>query len=119
MRNALAFLIRASAHKNMMAQIQNISRRAKLIISITGFLALPNFIVFWCAAVYFGGDALNGYVQNAHYFICAHGACHEVSKSFWTYSYWHTLSAMGGILLVFIEVAVFVSTGDIALDFKK
>ncbi len=62
MRNALAFLIRASAHKNMMAQIQNISRRAKLIISITGFLALPNFI---------------------------------------------------------IEVAVFVSTGDIALDFKK
>jgi hypothetical protein len=103
----------------MIAQIEKISRRAKWIISITAFLALPNFVAFWCAAVYFGGDALNGYVQNTHYFICAHGACHEVSKSFWTYSYWHTLSAMGGILLVFIEVAVFVTTGDIVLDFKK
>jgi hypothetical protein len=50
-----------------------------------------------------GGDALNGYVQNDHYFVCAHGACNEVSRATWSYSYWHAISAYAGIVLMFIK----------------
>jgi hypothetical protein len=103
----------------MMARISQKSTRAKWILRCTGFVALLNFIVFWVIAVCVGGDALNGYMHDGRYFICAHGACHEVSKDFWTYSYWHTISAMGGILLIFIEMAVLVTSGDIVLDFNQ
>jgi hypothetical protein len=36
----------------------------------------------------------------------------------WTYSYWHALSAIGGILLIFVEAAIFVTIGDVVLDFN-
>src|SRR5437879_2244057 len=42
----------------------------------------------------------------------------EVVKSLWTYSYWHALTAMNGILLVFIELAILVTIGDIVLEFN-
>jgi hypothetical protein len=83
------------------------------------FLVVPNFIVFWVISVCVGGDALNGFIHDGHYFICAHGACHEVSRDFWIYSYWHAISAMGGIMLIFIEAAVLVTLGDIVLDFNQ
>ena len=82
-------------------------------------LVFPNFFAFVAGSVYLGGDALNGYVQARHYFLCAHGSCTEVTQQVWNYSYWHALSAMGGILLVFIEAAIFITTGDIVLDFKS
>ncbi|MGH8541029.1 MAG: hypothetical protein ACRETW_11060 [Stenotrophobium sp.] len=83
----------------------------------TAVLALINFYAFIAGSLYFGGDALNGYVQAGHHFLCAHGSCTEVSPAIWQYSYWHTLTAMGGILLVFVEAAVFITSGDIILDF--
>jgi hypothetical protein len=102
-----------------MANFKTISKRAKIILYSTAILALVNFASFWLAAVYLGGDALNGYVQGQHYYICAHGACHEVTRSIWHYSYWHTITAFGGIFLVFIELAIVVTTGDIVLDFNS
>lgn len=39
------------------------------------------------------------------------------SEAIWNYSYWHSRTALNGILLVFIEAAIFVNTGDIELDF--
>ena len=42
----------------------------------------------------------------------------EVVKPLWTYSYWHALTAMNGILLVFIELAILVTIGDIVLEFN-
>lgn len=101
----------------MRANINKISKRAKWIIISTTALAFPNFIIFWLVAVSLGGDALNGYVNNNHYFVCAHGACHEVSKSIWTYSYWHASSALFGIFLIFAELALFVTSKDIELEF--
>lgn len=87
-------------------------------MSITGIVALINFFVFVFVSQYLGGDALNGYIKAGHYFVCAHGGCAEVSASVWKYSYWHALVSMWGILLIFIEAALFVTTGDIVLDFK-
>jgi hypothetical protein len=83
------------------------------------FVVVPNFLAFFVASVYLGGDALNGYVKSSHYFVCAHGACREVSQAIWTYSYWHAVSAVGGIYLIFVELAVLVTTRDIVLDFDR
>jgi hypothetical protein len=44
------------------------------------------------------------------------GHCTEVSSSIWHYSWWHAVTALGGIFLVFAEVALFLNTGDI--DFE-
>jgi hypothetical protein len=99
------------------ARIRSQSMRSKWIMYPTIALSFINFFAFIAGSVHFGGDALNGYVRAGHYFVCAHGSCTEVSRSIWEYSYWHAITAMAGILLVFIEAAVLVNTGDIDLDF--
>lgn len=95
------------------------SKRSKWVIYPTAIIAMLNFFAFIAGSQYLGGDALNGYIQNAHYFVCAHGSCTEVAEKVWSYSYWHALSAMYGILLVFVELAVFITIGDIVLDFNN
>jgi hypothetical protein len=82
-------------------------------------LAVPNFLAFFIGSLYLGGDARNGYVKAGHYFLCSHGRCTEVTQSVWTYSYWHALIAMGGILLVFAELAIFVVLGRVFFDRHK
>ena len=82
------------------ATIKSTSKRAKWVLNVTSVLAVTNFLVFAIVALYVGGDALNGYVQGQHYFVCAHGHCHEVTESLWRYSYWHAVSSGVGIFLV-------------------
>jgi hypothetical protein len=84
-----------------------------LVLYPTVTLVLLNFLAFIIGLLYLGGDALNGYVRAGHYFLCAHGQCVETSRAIWRYSYWHTLAALGGILLVIAETALFLNTGDI------
>src|SRR5436305_387104 len=100
-----------------MANFRRVSRRAKWILNVTAALAFSNFVAFWIASLFLGGDALNGHMTGLHHFLCAHGGCTEVTRAIWAYSYWHALTAMGGILLVFVEMAIFVNTGEIVLDF--
>jgi len=100
------------------ALIRSQTKRSKWIMSATGLLAALNFFAFVFASGYLGGDALSGYVQEGHYFLCNHGACTEVGQSVWTYSYWHALSALGGIFLIVLELAIFITIGDIVLDFN-
>jgi hypothetical protein len=37
----------------------------------------------------------------------------------WNYSYWQAITAMGGMMLFFLEAAMFVTTGDIVLRFDR
>jgi hypothetical protein len=97
----------------MRITFRTFSRRAKWIVYPTVGAAMANFLAFILVSLYFGGDALNGYTKAGHFYICAHGACKEVSSAFWRYSYWHALSAFGLIFLVFAEIALFLNTGDI------
>ena len=55
-------------------------------------VAVNNFLMFWIGAVLLGGDALNGKVENGHYFLGSHGRFTEVSFDVFTYSQWHTRS---------------------------
>jgi hypothetical protein len=82
----------------------------------TSVLVLINFFAFIAASLHFGGDALNGYIKAGHYFLCAHGHCTEVPSAIWRYSWWHTVAALGGILLLFAETALFLNTGDIQFE---
>ena len=92
------------------------SKRAKWVLYPTVVITSVNFFAFIVGSLYLGGDALNGFIKASHYFVCAHGSCDEVSRSVWQYSYWHAVTASGGILLVFAELAVFLNTGDIEFD---
>ena len=92
------------------------SRRAKLIMIPVFILALINFFSFIFIDLYLGGDAVNGYVRDGHYFLCSHGYYTEVSRAIWTYSYWHAMSVFVTHGMVFVSAAVFLNTGDMALE---
>jgi hypothetical protein len=97
-------------------KFRSCSKRAKWVIYPTAWLVVANFFAFVAGSLYLGGDALNGFIRAGHHFLCAHGACVEVSQAVWRYSYWHAITAIGGILLVVAEAALFLNTGDI--DFE-
>ena len=94
------------------------SRRAKLIFIPVFILALVNFFAFFFIDLYLGGDALNGYARDGHYFLCSHGRYTEVSDAVWTYSRWHAISVIVTHASVFVLAAIFLNTGDMALEKK-
>ncbi len=66
---------------------------SKLFISRTLFVtALLNFAVFWVVAVCLGGDAVNGRIQDGHFYLANHGKYTEVSERVFDYSRWHVYS---------------------------
>ncbi|HEY1890117.1 MAG TPA: hypothetical protein VGG63_06905 [Steroidobacteraceae bacterium] len=97
-------------------RFQSYSRRAKWVLYPTVAVVVINFAAFMAGLLYLGGDAMNGYVRAGHYFLCAHSQCVETSRAIWRYSYWHTLTALGGIALVIAETALFLNTGDIQFE---
>ena len=95
------------------------STRARRILSATGWIVALNFVAFFVVAAYLGGDALNGHIENGHYYVCWRGGCHEVSNTIWNYSWWHAISTYAGILILAAEIGYFIRKGDIVLDFTS
>ena len=96
------------------------SRRAKWIVGVTVVLAGLNFVPLWIVNYMNGGaSAVNGYIRNAHYFVCSHGTCSEVSKQMWERSYWFAYSAVGGLLFVVVMLAIFSAKGEVIFDSTK
>jgi hypothetical protein len=60
-----------------------------LIAVLVGFV---NFIWFFAESAAFGGDGLNGYARDGHYFLGSHGSYTEVSQALWTWSRIHGVS---------------------------
>ena len=67
--------------------------KAKLLFCgvIVG-LGLVNFLAFFVAAVYLGGDAVNGKMEAGHFFLMSHGRLTEVNEDVFAYSKWHAYS---------------------------
>jgi hypothetical protein len=76
---------------------------------VVAVVAIVNFMAFWLVAVSCGGDAWNGYVKDGRYFLGSHGAYTEVSRSFWTYSYYHVLLTWVTHGTAFIGMAIFLN----------
>ena len=102
-----------------MARIQHMSRRSRIVLFTTVAIVLVNFAAFINCSMQLGGDALNGHVQAGHYFVCAHGSCHEVTKQIWDHSYRQALSVIGGHSLILLELAFFVISGDMVVGARK
>jgi hypothetical protein len=69
------------------------------------FAALLNFAVFWVVAVRLGGDAVNGRMQDGHFYLASHGKYTEVSGRVFMYSRLHTYSVWVTHPLALLAVA--------------
>jgi hypothetical protein len=76
------------------------------LLNVLGVLFLANFATFFVVALYLGGDALNGYAENGHYFLRLHHQITEVSQPVFEYSWWHAVSLFIMIGLVYAAAAV-------------
>jgi hypothetical protein len=71
-------------------------RRRNAVVHLLGaslfFGGILNFLVYWHVAVYIGGDAVSGKIENDRHFVSSHGKLTQVSKATWLYSYGHKVS---------------------------
>jgi hypothetical protein len=63
-------------------------------LKILVFVAILNFFAFCGVAGYLGGDALNGYASEGHYFLKWRSNYTEVSPDVFAYSKWHAISVI-------------------------
>ena len=70
------------------------SRLLSQLALVVTAVALLDFVSYLFATAYLGGDAVNGKIERGHYYLWGpyHGikAYHEVSRSVFTWSKWHT-----------------------------
>lgn len=71
-----------------------------------------NFAAFWIGAVYLGGNALNGSVQDGRYLLMNHGALKQVTRQVFEYSRWHALS-------LWVTHPLGVAAGMLAIHLRK
>ena len=62
------------------------------IYRIVYLAGMVNFFIFVSIALGLGGDAINGKIENGHYFLRSHGHFTEVTSGIFIYSKWHTYS---------------------------
>ena|ERR1019366_4948982 len=82
-------------------------KEAPIWLRCLAVFAFVNFFTFWIAAGLLGGDAINGKIENGHYFLRSHAHLKEVSSAVFFYSRIHCLSAMAGIFILAIAVVQF------------
>jgi hypothetical protein len=92
------------------------SQRARFTFIPALIIAGLNFASLFIIGTCLGWSAGNGYVREGHYFLSNHGGYFEVARGVWLYSYYHGISVWATHGLVFILLAVFMNTGDMALE---
>jgi hypothetical protein len=80
--------------------------RLRKICTAVFFLCLANFFAFVIIAARIGGDALNGKMEDGHYYVANHGKYTEVSASIFQYSRTHAHSVFVTHPLAFIAAFV-------------
>jgi len=78
------------------------------ILIVVGML---NFFTFIAGITRFGGDALNGYARDGHYFLGSKGSYTEVSREVWQYSYYHGTSVSITHPLMIVAAALWYTYG--------
>jgi hypothetical protein len=74
-------------------------------------LALLNFLAYFFVALYLDGDAVNGKIDDGHFYLGSHGRYTEVSVRIFAYSRWHTYSVWLTHSLAFVAVYFVVRRG--------
>jgi len=87
------------------------SRRVIFIAFSAIFVAtVINSFVFVAAALYLGGDALSGKIENGRYYLNSHGHYTEVSAQIFRYSEVHARSVAVSMPLA-ILIGIFLTQG--------
>jgi hypothetical protein len=81
--------IRQSARPTVPGRLLRLLPTLSLIAIIIG---LGNFAWFFAESSQLGGDALNGYSREGHYFVSSHGTYNEVDRAAWEWSRMHAIS---------------------------
>lgn len=80
-------------------------------LKIFNIVFATNLGVFAILSLAIGGDAMNGYVSNEHYFLLGKGFVTEVSSTIYRYSWWHALSVeLSAPLFFILNVARYIAT---------
>ncbi len=77
------------------------------------FVFLANFVLFLAGASYFGGDAINGKVEDGHFYLYGmrtdrqgNKVYTEVSERVFSYSRWHAYCLVATFLVVMATAGV-------------
>ena len=62
----------------MTTKIERVLPYLALLAIVVGFI---NFFWFFAESAALGGDALNGYARDGHYYVASHGSYTEVSEA--------------------------------------
>jgi hypothetical protein len=75
----------------------------RMLVKLCGFAMIVgflNFLLFLAGALYLGGDAVNGKIENGKYYLWGYSyhegtkGYTEVSQAIFDYSRWHVYSVM-------------------------
>jgi hypothetical protein len=85
---------------------QSFVRKLQVARSVLFGVFLLNFIAFVVGTLYLGGDAINGRVEDGHYYLWGkdrhgHGEFTEVNEEVFRYSRWHAYSLVATCLACF------------------
>jgi len=80
------------------------------------FIGVVNFLLFALISAFIGGDAINGKIENGHYYLANHGRLTEVSAFIFGYSQLHIYSLFVTFpLLALASIAYRLTGGENAL----
>jgi hypothetical protein len=83
-------------------------------------IGFANFFWFMIESTRLGGDALNGFVRDGHYFVTSHGSATEVDRATYEWSRFHAVSVFVthplalvgmGYLLLRVVFPLFITSG--------
>jgi hypothetical protein len=83
-------------------------------------IGFANFFWFMIESTRLGGDALNGFARDGHYFVVSHGSTTEVDRATWEWSRFHVMSLLvthplamvaGAYLLLRVVFPLFITSG--------
>ncbi len=84
--------------------------KLQMTIGLFTIIAIPNFLLFMIITQNQGGSALNGKVENGHYYLGEHGQYTEVSQAVYSLNRVYeiiTLSAFGVTFLIGVIYSLF------------
>jgi len=81
------------------------------ILVVISEIAIINFLLFFIIGLLIGGDAVNGYAENGHYYLANHGEFKEVNYFIFMYSKIHVYTVFVTHSLFFIAGFLYWITG--------
>lgn len=95
--------------------ITSVGKQMLFTCFVGGVVSLFTFMmIHW----HFGGTAINGYIENGHYYLSTRWRDTEVSLMMWVISYIHTVLTYLTVPLIAVVILLLFVKGEIAIKIK-